>query len=156
MVPMPVASTTYVNGPLEELPAANLGYDLVIAVRLLSHVQDWSHLVAELCRVARRSVVLDYPSKSGMNALTPLLFGLKKSLEGNTRTYASFSESELRAEFARHGFVIGRSVRQFALPMVVHRVGKGAAPLRWLESLLRVVGLTALIGSPVVLRMDRQ
>jgi hypothetical protein len=91
-----------------------------------------------------------------LNALTPLLFGLKRSLEGNTRTYASFSEGELRAEFARHGFVFGRSVRQFTLPMVVHRVGKGAAPLRWLESLFRAVGLTALIGSPVVLRMDRQ
>jgi ubiquinone/menaquinone biosynthesis C-methylase UbiE len=146
----------YVNGSLFALPASDKSYDLVIAVRLLSHVDDWPRLVAEMCRVARRSVVLDYPSKSGLNALTPLLFGLKKSLEGNTRTYASFSAAELRAEFAKHGFKFRRNVKQFFLPMVVHRLSKGAAPLRWLEALFRVFGLTALAGSPVILRMDRR
>jgi hypothetical protein len=108
-----------------------------------------------MCRVARRSVVLDYPSKSGINALTPMLFGLKKSLEGNTRTYASFSRSELSSEFSRHGFAIEREVKQFFLPMVVHRVGKGAAMLRGAEGLFRKSGLTSRAGSPVIARMDR-
>lgn len=149
-------SCPYINGSLFVLPVADRSSDLVIAVRLISHVEQWQALVAEMCRVAGKSVVIDYPSTSGLNALTPLLFGLKKSLEGNTRTYTSFSEAELRAEFARHGFHFARRVKQFFLPMVVHRIGRGMAPLRWAESLFRVLGLTALAGSPVILRMDRR
>jgi len=112
--------------------------------------------VAEMCRVARHAVVIDYPSKSGLNALTPLLFGVKKSYERNTRTYLSFTHDELAAEFARHGFGVKRAVKQFCLPMVAHRATHGSAPLRWVERANRVSGLTALIGSPVILRLDRR
>lgn len=147
---------TYLNGRLFELPVADRSFDLVIAVRLLSHVPDWPRLLKELCRIAKRAVVLDYPSKGGLNALTPLLFGLKKSLEGNTRTYASFSRTDLSTEFATHGFVFKEEIKQFFLPMVVHRVGKGSWPLRTAERLFRFTGLTALAGSPVILRMDRE
>jgi len=147
---------SYIQGSLSALPATDRSYDLVIAVRLLSHVEDWPGLLAEMCRVARRAVVVDYPSTSGVNALTPMLFGLKRSLEGNTRTYANFSRKELDPEFGRHGFVFEREIKQFLLPMVVHRVGKGAAPLRAAERMFRATGLTALAGSPVILRVDRK
>lgn len=146
----------FLQGDLFDLPVPDRSFDLVIAVRLLSHVDDWPRLLAEMCRVARRAVVVDYPSKSGLNALTPMLFGLKKSLEGNTRTYASFTRGELCMEFGRHHFAFGREVKQFFLPMVAHRVGRGSAPLRAAEALFRVTGLTALAGSPVILRVDRQ
>jgi ubiquinone/menaquinone biosynthesis C-methylase UbiE len=145
----------FVCGPLERLPFPDRSFDLVIAVRLLSHVEAWPALLAEMSRVARRAVVIDYPNKAGLNALTPLLFGLKKSLEGNTRTYESFARAELAREFGRHGLHVEREVKQFFLPMVVHRMGRGAAPLRAAEALLRVTGLTALAGSPVILRADR-
>jgi len=145
----------YVQGDLFALPAADRSYDLVIAVRLISHVTDWKRLVAEMCRVARRTVVLDYPSTFALNALTPLLFGLKKSLEGNTRTYGSFSRSELAAEFEKHGFRLVRQVKQFFLPMVIHRMARGAALLRGAETLFRAVGLTALAGSPVIVQLER-
>lgn len=146
----------FVCGSMFTLPVADRSFDLVISVRLLSHVPDWKILVAELCRVARRSVVVDYPCKSGMNALTPLLFGLKKRLEGNTRTYSSFSRDELCNEFERYGFTFKREVKQFFLPMVIHRIGKGSAPFRAAEWLFRAIGLTALAGSPAILRMDRK
>lgn len=146
----------FVVGDLFDLPVATGGFELVIAVRLISHVEDWPRLVAELCRVASRAVIVDYPSRGGLNALTPLLFGLKKALEGNTRTYTRFSRAQLQQAFAAHGFGAPRQVRQFFLPMVAHRMGGGAAPLRLAESLCRVTGLTALAGSPVILRMDRR
>ena len=38
----------YVQGDLFALPAADRSYDLVIAVRLISHVTDWPLLVAEM------------------------------------------------------------------------------------------------------------
>ena len=40
--------------------------------------------------------------------------------------------------------------------MVVHRMGRGMAPLRALEAGFRLAGLTSLAGSPVILRVDRQ
>ncbi len=143
-------------GPVERLPAADRSYDLVIAVRLISHVDEWPRVVAEMCRVASRAVVIDYPSTRGLNALTPLLFGVKKYLEGNTRTYTSFSRQQLLAQFSRHGFDDPRLERQFFMPMVVHRVGKAVAPLRWMEAACRALGLTGLAGSPVILRVDRK
>ena len=145
----------FLLGSLHSLPAADQSFDLVVAVRLLSHVTAWRPLLAEMCRVARHAVLLDYPSKSGLNALTPLLFGLKKSMEGNTRTYMSFSAGELQSELIAHGFHITRQVKQFFLPMVIHRAGRGAPILSGAEQLFRMIGLTALAGSPVILRADR-
>jgi SAM-dependent methyltransferase len=141
---------------LFELPVADRSFDAVVAVRLFAHVPDWPRLVAEMCRVARHAIVIDYPSKSGLNALTPLLFGVKKSYERNTRSYLSFSHDELATEFARHGFGVARVVKQFCLPMVAHRATHGSAPLRWVEDACRTSGLTARIGSPVILRVDRR
>ena len=76
----------FLQGRLFDLPVADRSFDAVVAVRLFAHVPDWPRLVAEMCRVARHAIVIDYPSKSGLNALTPLLFGVKKSYERNTRT----------------------------------------------------------------------
>jgi ubiquinone/menaquinone biosynthesis C-methylase UbiE len=145
----------YVQGDLFKLPAADRSYDLVTAVRLISHVEAWPRLLAEMARVARRAVVIDYPSAFALNALTPLLFGLKKSLEGNTRTYTSFSRRELCAELEKQGFSCAAQKKQFFLPMVLHRMGGGTAPMRAAEGLCRAIGLTALAGSPVILRADR-
>jgi SAM-dependent methyltransferase len=145
----------FVRGSLYALPVRDRSFDLVSAVRLIAHVDDWPRLLAEMCRVARRSVVIDHPSKFALNALTPMLFGVKKSLEGNTRTYLSFTRAELTREFMRHGFRPRREVKQFFLPMAVHRLGQGATPLRAAEKLFRGLGITALAGSPVILRVDR-
>lgn len=146
----------FIRSSMYALPAEDRSFDLVISVRLLSHASDWRALVAEMCRVARGAVVVDYPCKSGLNALTPWLFKLKKKMEGNTRTYLSFTRDELCGEFARHGFVFKCEVKQFFLPMVIHRVGRGALPFRVVESICRMLGLTAWAGSPAILRMDRQ
>jgi ubiquinone/menaquinone biosynthesis C-methylase UbiE len=150
-----LSDCSFLQGPLKRLPAPDRSFDLVIAVRLLSHVSQWPQLLQEMCRVSRRSILIDYPSKGGLNALTPVLFGLKKSIERNTRPYASFSRRDLDPVLSSCGFRGQREVRQFLLPMVVHRVGGGAAPLRLAERVFRHTGLTALAGSPVILRADR-
>ena len=68
------------TGDLLALPFAPASFDVVVAVRLLPHVRNWPRLLAELCRVARSTVVVDYPRTTGFNGLTPLLFPLKKRL----------------------------------------------------------------------------
>ena len=145
----------FVCSDLLELPFADASFDLVTAVRLVTHVDEWERLLGELCRVSAKWVVIDYPSSVGLNALTPLLFRVKKKLEGNTRSYRNFSRHELDHAFGSHGFRTGAVSKQFVIPMGLHRAFASAAPLRLAEWASRSLGLTALAGSPAMLRADR-
>jgi ubiquinone/menaquinone biosynthesis C-methylase UbiE len=137
------------------LPFQDRSFDVVVAVRLISHVDDWPAVLAELCRVARSTVVIDYPSKRSLNAATPLLFKLKRGIEKNTRTYTSFSHNQLKDVFVARGFSRVTEYKQFFLPMVIHRMlGAGILP-RATEKACRSVGITKLFGSPIMLKAER-
>jgi 2-polyprenyl-3-methyl-5-hydroxy-6-metoxy-1,4-benzoquinol methylase len=145
----------FMTCPLLDIPRPNRSVDTVISIRLLSHMEDWEALIAELCRLADRTVVIDYAAKDSLNILAAQTFGIKKAIEKNTRRYRSFWTRELKEAFRRHGFEATGAYRQFALPMAVHRILKGAAPGRWAEAALRAIGVTGLIGNPVIIRFDR-
>src|SRR4029079_10074813 len=49
------------------LPFAARAFDVALAFRLLPHVREWRALVGELCRVAARAVIVDYPSRRSVN-----------------------------------------------------------------------------------------
>lgn len=149
------AQCRFVTGDLVTLPFADQSFDVVIALRLISHIEAWPMLVRELCRVSSQAVVLEYPSLVSINAIGPLLFGLKKRIEGNTRTYRSFLLSTLKREFEVNSFRVRALYPQFVLPMVLHRATQGASLLQGTEKILKGLGLTRLLGSPVILRCDR-
>ena len=140
---------------LDRLPFADRSFDVALAFRLLTHLDGWREQVAELCRVAARAVIVDYPDTRSFNRLYAPLFNWKKAVEGNTRTFHSFAPGEVPAELERHGF--GRPVerRQFFLPMVVHRAVGRAGISRTAERVSAALGLTRRLGSPVILRMER-
>jgi SAM-dependent methyltransferase len=137
------------------LPFASRSFDVAVAVRLLPHVRNWPRLLAELCRVARSIVVVDYPRISGLNGLTPLLFPLKKRLEGDTRHYRNFRDAELDEILKVCGFAVRERRPQFSLPMALHRRSSGFAVLRAVERVAKRLRITQAVGSPVVLRADR-
>ena len=143
------------SGDLLELPFEPCSFDIVVAVRLLPHVRNWPRLLSELCRVARFTIVVDYPRTTGFNGLTPLLFSLKKRLEGNTRHYRNFRDAEVDEVLHVCGFEPRERRAQFLLPMVAHRRANGLAALRGLEHVAKWLGLTQAFGSPVVVRADR-
>jgi ubiquinone/menaquinone biosynthesis C-methylase UbiE len=144
------------TGDLLALPFERRSFDVVVAVRLLPHVRNWPRLLSELCRVARSMVVVDYPRPKGFNRLTPLLFPLKKQLEGDTRHYRNFRDAEVDEVLSVCGFEPRERRAQFLLPMVVHRRANGFAPLRALERAAQALSLTQALGSPVILRADRR
>lgn len=146
----------FASGDLLDQPFGDGSFDAVVSVRLISHMTDWEGLVAELCRVARRTVVIDYPTLASLNALSALAFPLKRAIERNTRTYRSFSPGELHAAFAQHGFRPVRAIRQFVVPMGLHRLLGGSGLARGVEEGLRRAGVTRLLGNPVLLRLDRE
>src|SRR6185369_11420262 len=63
-------------------------FDVVVCYRLLPHVAAWPELVGELCRLARRAVLVDYPTRRSVNAAAEPLFAAKKGVEGDTRPFA--------------------------------------------------------------------
>ena len=127
----------------------------MICFRLLTHCEQWPQLIRELCRVSKSPVVVDYPTSQSLNAIAPALFGAKKKIERNTRLWRLFKHREVRQAFRDAGFRITDRRRQFALPMVLHRALKCAPLSAALETICRACGLTALFGSPVILRAER-
>ncbi len=136
------------------LPFADGEFDVVMAFRLLPHASHWQRLLREMCRVAGKAVIFDYPDRRSANILYDLLFDLKKNMEGNTRTYTLFSRQEIIAELAANQ--CGQPVfkPEFFVPMVVHRKLQSPRISRLLESVARFAGLTRLFGSPVIVRSD--
>ncbi len=142
----------YVTGNVIALPFDDNSFDVVVSVRLLPHCERWPELLAELSRVARHAVIVDYPALSLLNRMAPWLFGLKKKLEGNTRTWISFKHRDVADAFARNGMSVAARQGQFWWPMVLHRKLKCVAVSRLLEGCVAVLGLTRLFGSPIVLK----
>jgi ubiquinone/menaquinone biosynthesis C-methylase UbiE len=140
------------TGNVLALPFPDQSFDIVVSVRLLPHCGRWQDLIRELCRVARKSVIVDYPVESHAAAF---LFSAKKKLEGNTRTWLSFSHAAVQAEFEKNGFRPKRRTGQFFLPMVLHRTLKCCVLSSFLENVCRGLGLTRRWGSPVLVEMER-
>ena len=140
---------------LLRLPFEARAFDVALAFRLLSHVARWRELVAELCRVAARAVIIDYPSRRSVNAVAGPLFGMKKGVEGDTRPFAVFDDGDVTAAFAAEHFRVADRRPQFAAPMALHRALRIAAVSRGLERAARAAGITSRLGSPVIVRADR-
>lgn len=140
---------------LLRLPYADGSFDGVLAFRLLPHMRQWRRLIAELCRVSRRVVIVDYPDLASFNLFSEALFQAKKAYERNTRPFICFTRREILTEFEKWGFSRPEFRPQFFIPMVVHRALGRARLSRKIEALCDRVGLTRSFGSPVILRVER-
>lgn len=143
-------------GNILDLPYPNQAFDIVVSYRLLPHVTQWRQFLSELARVARQAVIVDYPAVKSVNYIAPYLFQLKKKLEGNTRPFTCFQESELLEVFKSLNFIRAEHYPQFFLPVVLHRTMKSPALSSGVERYWRLSGLTSLFGSPVILKVIRK
>jgi 2-polyprenyl-3-methyl-5-hydroxy-6-metoxy-1,4-benzoquinol methylase len=139
-----------------DLSLSDQQFDVVVSFRLLPHVNQWQRFLLELTRVAKKSVILDYPEIRSINFIAPYLFDLKKRVEGNTRHYQCFRESELLPIFKSKGFLRMERFAEFFLPMVLHRKLNAPKVSSAFESTSRFFGLTNLFGSPVIIKMIRE
>ncbi len=147
-------SFSYLTCDCLNLPFEDNHFDVVMAFRLLPHADQWQRLIKEMCRVAGKAVIFDYPDKRSANILYDILFDLKKNLEGNTRTYTLFSRKEISHELLSNHFAAPRLKPEFFMPMVIHRKLKAPAISRSMETFFRMTGLTSLFGSPIIVRSD--
>jgi len=141
---------------LGNLPCRDRSFDVVVAIRLMAHVEPWEEFLAEMARVAGRFVVFDYTALTSWNVLSPLLFRLKRRMEPNTRSYRVHRTRRIEFRLRSLGFEpLGRE-RQFTVPMAIHRALGRVEVSRALEKFCRSTGLTPRLGSPVVLLAERR
>jgi SAM-dependent methyltransferase len=145
----------FVESPLDLLPFEDQSFDAVVSIRTMAHVEDPASFLAECVRVARRGVLIDYPSTRSVNLFVDLFFDWKRGVEKDTRVYRTFADDDVASLFARHGLRRAGVVRQYFWPMVLHRAHKSPAIGRALEDGGSALGLTRLFGSPVLALYSR-
>jgi 2-polyprenyl-3-methyl-5-hydroxy-6-metoxy-1,4-benzoquinol methylase len=149
-------SMSFKCGNLIDVPFEDQAFNLVVSFRLMSHCTAWKTLIAEMCRVSSHAVIIDYPVWLSINILTPLLFTIKKRIEGNTRTFRVFTNYEVAREFRKHGFRLAEIKRQFVFPMALHRALKSPELSQKACRVADAVGATRLLGSPVIAKFVRE
>ncbi|MGC1308917.1 MAG: methyltransferase domain-containing protein [Phormidesmis sp.] len=143
-------------GDVMALPYADNSFDVVISYRFLAHVERWQAFLSELGRVASQAVLVDYPTLCSVNYIAPLLFSFKKGVEGNTRPYTCYNETELLDYAKSLGLKVGDRYAQFFWPMVLHRMLKTPQVSMVLENGARQLGLSQRLGSPVITKFIKQ
>jgi SAM-dependent methyltransferase len=145
----------FVVSSLWSLPFPDRAFDAVIAVRLLAHVEQFEALLREMGRVSDGRVIVDFPPVFSANLWQPLLFGIKRRVEGNTRPFFCYDARQLYPALRAAGFGRFHVRKQFALPMVVHRKAASPGFSKAIETACRWAGLTRLLGAPSVLLAER-
>jgi SAM-dependent methyltransferase len=142
-------------GSLTSLPFPDQSFAIVTSFRIMAHIGDWRCYLTELARVSSRAVIVDFPIPTGVNALEPLLFGLKKRIEGDTRRFTMIRKVGVRNTLEAAGFSPTAEIGQFVLPIVIHRKIGMPRLSSTLERACAGIGLASAFGTPVIMRADR-
>lgn len=146
--PLSRSKCAFEYGDVETLKYPDGSFDVVTCLRYISHTENWQGVIKELCRVAKRAVIIDFPPLFSFNLLSPILYKLKKNLEGNTRTFTVFTKREINQEFLKNNFKLYMYHAQFFFPMVVHRMLQSASISESIELIPEICGLSDFFGSP--------
>ena len=146
---------TFIRGDAHGLALDDGAFDAVVCLRVLMHTPDWRRSLSELCRVARHSVVFDYPALASAAALQAAARRVAHAGGVRTEAYRVFSDRAIRDALASAGFRVRGVHRQFVLPIAFHKaIGSASATTR-IERMLAAVGLRRLLGSPVTVVAER-
>ena len=148
-------SISFAVGDAHALDYADRAFEVAVSFRVLMHTPEWRVCLGELCRVADRLVVIDYPSRSSLALLQAVARGVASLVGIRTEAYRVFSDREIADAFERHGFAVRSRHRQFVLPIAVHKAIGSRRFTAASESFLNRLGLLGRFGSPVTLVAQR-
>jgi 2-polyprenyl-3-methyl-5-hydroxy-6-metoxy-1,4-benzoquinol methylase len=137
------------------LPFADQCVDAAVCLRVIMHAIDWRRSVAELCRVSRWRVVVDFPSSRSVAAIESLARRLARAVGKKTEAYRVIPERDVTAAFAAHGFRVVLVRRQFVLPIALHKTIGRRGLTEGVEGALAAAGLLRRFGSPVTMVAER-
>ena len=146
---------TFQQGDAHALDFPDRSFDAVVSFRMLMHTPQWKHCVAELCRVAERLVIVDYPSATSVALFESLARRVAHAAGAKTEPYRVFTHGTIAEAFDRNGFRIRSVHRQFVLPIAFHKAIRSRRFTLWSENVLDHAGLLEPCGSPVTLVAER-
>jgi ubiquinone/menaquinone biosynthesis C-methylase UbiE len=149
------ADITFLVGDAHTLDFRDRTFDVVVSLRLVMHAPDWRACVAELCRVADRLVILDYPSRRSVARVQSTARSILHSLGVRTEPYRVLSHGDVVEALQRSGFRVRSVHRQFVLPIAFHKVMRSRRLTVAIEGFLDRAGLLKIFGSPVTLVAER-
>ncbi|HSL21834.1 MAG TPA: methyltransferase domain-containing protein [Vicinamibacterales bacterium] len=144
----------FTTGDAHALPLADRSVDAAVSLRVLMHTPGWGRCVAELCRVARHQVIVDFPAAASAAWLQSAARTWR--LARHREAYRVFTLGTMRQAFAANGFAITRVHRQFVLPIALHKAIGSRAFTRVVEGAFAALGLLRLFGSPVTVLAERE
>ena len=137
------------------LPFADGSVDAAVSLRVIMHAVDWRRCVAELCRVSRWRVVLDFPARGSFAALESVARHIAKAVGRPTEAYRVIAERDVASVFRAQGFRVVFVRRQFVLPIALHKAIGRLAVTQGVERALASAGILRLLGSPVTMVAER-
>ncbi len=143
------------RGDAHALDFADRSFDAVVSFRVLMHTPQWQRCVSELCRVAERLVIVDYPSATSVALFESLARRAMHAAGIKTEPYRVFTHRAIAEAFDRNGFRIRSVHRQFVLPIAFHKAIRSRRFTLWSENVLDHAGLLKPFGSPVTLVAER-
>jgi 2-polyprenyl-3-methyl-5-hydroxy-6-metoxy-1,4-benzoquinol methylase len=148
-------SVNFMLGDAHTLDFKDRAFDVAVSLRVLMHTPEWRQCLAELCRVAERLVIFDYPSATSAALIHSLTRRVVHAAGGRTEAYRVFTDRTIAKALDRSGFRVRSVHRQFALPIQLHRAIGSRRFTEFSEDLLDRVGLLRVFGSPVTLCAER-
>jgi ubiquinone/menaquinone biosynthesis C-methylase UbiE len=145
----------FLVGDAQALEFSDRSFEIAISLRLLMHMPRWQLCVSELCRVAERFVVLDYPSSQSVAAIESIARRAAHALGVRTEAYRVLNDRAVAAALARSGFRVLSLHRQFLLPIAFHKAVGSRRFTESVEAALARAGLSRRFGSPVTLLAER-
>lgn len=149
------ADVAFEVGDAHQVQFGDRSFDIAVSLRVLMHTPRWRQCVGELCRVADRAVVLDYPSAASTALLQAIGRRVWHALGGRTEPYRVFFDGEIRSALAAHGFRVVATHKQFVLPIALHKAVGSRGFTESAEGWLARLGILRLFGSPVTVYAER-
>lgn len=150
------SKVTFITGSLLNAPFADNEFDVCLSFRMLTHLNNWQQHIDELCRIAKQSVIIEFPCKQSCNAISTPFFTPKKQIEKNTRPFALFDEQEIVKQLSNRGFELNSRVKQYFLPMALYRLLNNKTIAVTLEATAKWLGLQQRFGSPIICHFNRK
>ena len=139
----------------QQLCFHNKTFDCVVSSRMLMHLPDWRKGIAELCRVSKKVVILDFPQLLGFSGFDSLFKRFTKHLISHNQTYETFLVNSITEEFQRNHFKVVLIKGQFFLPFTFHRWLNQPRLSVIIEKFFDTIGFIKLMGSPVIVKAIR-
>jgi ubiquinone/menaquinone biosynthesis C-methylase UbiE len=149
------APIKFMVGDVHALDFPDRSFDVAVSLRVLMHSPKWRLCIGELCRVADRLVIVDYPSKRSVALFQSLWRGVLHRFGAKTEPYSVFTHAQISEAFERAGFRVRSVHRQFVFPIGFHKMLRSRRTTIRIEDALDRLGLLKLFGSPVTLVAER-